>query len=86
MKQLITVIIGLVLLTGCTENRRAKAFGGTQTISLPPGKQLVTATWKENDLWYVTIDRPTNQPPRVSVFQEKSSFGLLEGKIVFQEQ
>lgn len=50
-------IITLIILgaTSCTDNQRAKSFGGTSTINLPAGEKLVTVTWKgEADIWYLT--------------------------------
>ena len=37
--------------SGCTENIRAKQFGGSQTINLPASQKLLNVTWKDGDLW-----------------------------------
>ena len=56
---IISVIFGSILLTSCTGNSRARMYGGTQSIELEPGKQLLNATWKGSDLW-VFYGNPKN--------------------------
>jgi len=83
------VILGLVyigLLSSCTENERAKAFGGTMTIDLPPKTKLVNATWKDTQLWYLYRPARPGETPETTTFQEDSSFGVLEGKVIFTEK
>lgn len=47
---IVALVAGLLpTLFSCTENQRARQFGGTITIELPPGEKLVMATWKETD-------------------------------------
>lgn len=75
----------MIAIIGCTQQQRAKGWGGTATINLPAGEQLVTATWKETHLWYLTTKRPTNVPPRTYTFKESSSFGMVEGTVIIQE-
>lgn len=79
-------LIGIYVLPACTQNSRAKNFGGTETITLPAGQVLVTATWKDNHPWYLTRDRKSDETPTVYNFKEKISFGVLEGAIVFIEK
>ena len=79
------MLFALVLITSCTENQRARSFGGTEKIDLPPGQRLINATWKEDDLWYLTDDMPKDYVPHARVFREKSSFGSMEGSIIFYE-
>ena len=41
MKNLLIVILLLTLtLTGCTENERARSWGGESTVNLPTGRKL----------------------------------------------
>lgn len=89
MKQVFGIfIVGVVLMTtlyGCTENTRARVYGGTQTIELEPGKRLVNVTWKEgSDLWILTKVDTTK--PTTYQFQEKSNMGVWEGKVIIKEQ
>lgn len=75
----------VIIFVGCTENSRAKQFGGTSTINLPPNTKLVIATWKDADLWYLTRPMVSNETAITSTFKEKSRFGLLEGTVNFVE-
>lgn len=79
------VIVLFLSLSSCTENVRARNFGGQEIIDLPKGKKLVMATWKESDLWYLTEDMDSLYKPQERFFSEKSSFGVMEGSIVFIE-
>jgi hypothetical protein len=74
------LILVATIMTGCTDNQRAKAFGGTMTVNLEENEVLVNATWKEAQLWILVKDTTTNQLE----FREYSSFGLVEGKVVFK--
>jgi len=86
MRFLLIIALFLFLLSGCTKNSRAKNFGGTQTIYLPTGYKLNEATWKNDDLWYLLEPVDTSYDAKVKIFQEDSSFGLLQGKIKFVEK
>lgn len=88
MKRLTTLaVLVLLLLAGCTQNERAKNFGGSIKVDLPAGQRLVNATWKDDDLWYlVTPAAADGTPaPRTLTFKEDSSFGVMNGQVVFQE-
>jgi hypothetical protein len=79
-KILVIAITAIALLTSCTDNSRARSFGGTETIDIPAGRVLVNCTWKESHLWILTKDTATGE----MFFNEKSSFGLMEGEINFK--
>lgn len=72
-------------VTSCTQNARSKAFGGTMNITLPAGQKLINATWKEAQLWYLYRPMKLGETNETYTFQEKSSFGMLEGKVIFNE-
>lgn len=76
----------LLLTTSCTENARVKAFGGSGTMDLPPGRKLVNITFKESNLWVLTRAAKPGEIPEVYEFTEKSNLGVLEGKIVIREK
>lgn len=82
------VLVGLLGIGAgaCTSQQRAKEFGGSAKIQLPPGKKLVNVTWKETQLWYLTRDMLPSESPQSYTFQESSSFGLLEGTVTLVEQ
>lgn len=93
MKTVVSVIVMVVLAfslafmnSGCTENERAKSFGGSATYNIPKGKKLITATWKNSDLWYLVRDMREGEYPETYNFQEVSNFGILQGSITLVEQ
>lgn len=76
----------LVLLTGCNQNQRAKNFGGTAKIELQKNQKLVTATWKDNNLWILTRPMRESETPENYTFKEESSFGVLQGTVFISEK
>lgn len=86
MKKLfILAIIASLGLASCTENERAKRFGGTATINLPTGQKLVNVTWKDTQLWYLTRQMKPNDSAETYEFKEESSFGIIEGTVKLVE-
>ena len=75
----IYLIVGLISLASCTQNSRAKSWGGTAEVVLPKGKKLVTATWKESNLWYLTKDMTEDDIAETYEFKEESGYGVMEG-------
>jgi hypothetical protein len=92
MKKVLGLMIGgitlMTLLYGCTENNRARVWGGTETIQLESGVRLVNVTWKgdkgSTSLWVLT-KKDTTKPSTYS-FKEKSSFGVMEGEVIIIEK
>ena len=85
------IILFVVILSlsdgSCTQNQRARNFGGTETITLEPGIRLVNATWKGkdgSDLWLLTKKDSTKAT--TYSFKEKSNFGVLQGEVIIIEQ
>lgn len=86
MKNAILLLATTVLLfVGCTENQRARRYGGTVTEKLPVGQKLVNVTWKEDEMWILTRDMRPDEKAESYTFQEKSSFGLVEGTVKITE-
>lgn len=84
MKYLIT-FAALTLFMGCTENQRAKNWGGSMTVNLECGQRLTVATWKDDHMWYLTAPMPEGYTPVTSFFHEDSSWGVANGLVVFKE-
>lgn len=86
MRKLSKQIIVFFLLTSasisCTDNERARQYGGTESIRLKPHHKFVNITWKNNDLWVIVQDTLTGTYYAL----EKSSYGLLEGKIIIEKE
>jgi hypothetical protein len=78
-------VFAVIWFTSCTEQTRAKSFGGNMTINLQPNQKLVNATWKNSDLWYLTEQGDSNFKPKRYTFQESSTFGMMEGTVTFIE-
>lgn len=69
----------------CTEQQRAKKYGGTATENLPANQKLVTVTWKETNLWYLTRPMSATDVAETYEFKESSNFGILNGKVIIKE-
>ena len=81
MYKLIMVAITLLALVSCTDNQRARSFGGTETIKIEPQEKFINITWKQDNLWVIVQDTITG-----SIYaREKSSFGVMQGKVIIQK-
>ena len=56
-----------------------------RVINVDPNKRVMMATWKNNNLFYMVEDMPTDYQPHDKALIKSSSFGVLESKIVFHE-
>jgi len=80
MKKLILAVALVSLVTSCTENSRARRWGGTEEILLKPNEKVLNVTWKENEMWICTKDTVTG----IVYFREKSSWGVMEGTVILK--
>jgi len=85
MNKLFIVLSLALVLVGCTENQRARNFGGSATEKLPPGRKLVNVTWKQDNMWLLTRPMTTNDVAETYKFAESSSFGLVQGDVTIIE-
>ncbi len=75
------LIITMMFLGSCTDNSRARKWGGTETITLPSKNEvLLNVTWKGDQLWVLSKDTTTG----ASHFREHSAWGLIEGEIIIK--
>ncbi len=79
------VLVSTLVLSSCTENQRVRAFGGDMTVKLEPGQKLMMATWKEDNLFYLTEPMEEDYVPKTKTFCEHSSYGVLQTKVKFIE-
>ena len=79
MKKVLAIALVAITLASCTENSRVKSWGGEGTINLTKGQKLVTITWKETQVWYLTRPMDSTDKAETYKFQEESSFGVMEG-------
>jgi hypothetical protein len=80
MKKLIFIAIAALSLASCTDNQRAKHWGGTEEIQLKPNEVVLNVTWKESEMWICTKDTVTG----VTYFREKSNWGVMEGTVILK--
>jgi hypothetical protein len=79
MKKTLTILVAVLslgLLSGCSQ-WFARAWGGSTTVNIPAGEQLVTMTWKQTSLWVLTYNPVT----RECKFSENSAAGVFEGTV-----
>ena len=81
MRKLTMVAITLLALVSCTDNQRARSFGGTETVKLEPNEKFINITWKQDNLWVIVQDTVTGN----YYAREKSNFGVLQGKVVIEK-
>jgi hypothetical protein len=79
------IVVMFLAVVGCTEQERAKNFGGSTIVELPEGKKLVMVTWKESEIWILTRDMREDDSVETYDFSEKSSWGILEGSVTIKE-
>lgn len=84
MKKIIPIVL-LLLASSCTQNQRAKNYGGIAEIELEKGQKLVDVTWKDTDIWYLTKPMTSKDSAETYMFQEESTYGLIQGKVIFIE-
>ena len=84
MKKIIALfLLVMLMLTGC--HTVTKDLGGEMTVNLESGQKLEEVTWKETNLWILTRPFREGEEPETHTFQEKSEFGVLEGKVTIIE-
>lgn len=88
MKSLLLAALAALSLVSCNQNTRAKnlAGGGTATVELPARTKLITATWKDTELWYLTRPMRADETPETSTLHGYSGWGVIEGKVIFKEK
>jgi hypothetical protein len=88
MKKLFVVATLALVMVSCTDNQRAKSFGGTCSVELPAGEKLVNVTWKKFDLWYLTRKMTVKDTAETYTFrQDKGSLLSItgNGEIIIKE-
>lgn len=75
---LILLLTCVILFSSCTDNSRARRFGGTEEVELNQNEVVLNATWKGDETWICTKDTVTG----ITYFREKSSWGILEGTVI----
>ena len=84
MKKVI-LVLAIAMMFSCTENSRAKRFGGEAKLDVPCGQKVINITWKESELWYSTIPMEAGYVPVTHTFREESNFKIMEGSYLLIE-
>lgn len=74
-----------LVFSSCTDNQRAKSWGGKMTINLEPGQKVVNVTWKRGDMWILTRPMRAGETPETYKFIENSTWGVLQGEATIIE-
>ncbi len=82
---IILSVFAFLAVFGCTQQQRAKSFGGTSTENLPPNRKLINVTWKDDHLWYLTRPMVASDTAETYEFKESSSYGFLNGTVILKE-
>ena len=80
----ILICLAAIVAVGC-ENYTTKHFGGTMTIDVEPGYKVTNATFKGDEIWYFVEKMDSAYVPTQKKLVEKSTYGALEGTIIFNE-
>lgn len=85
IKKILFVLALVFIFISCTENKMTRRYGGTMKVELPKGQKLISATWKETSLFYLTEPMDSGYVPKTKTFQESSSYGIWESTVLFIE-
>ena len=86
MKKIIILLLTIsIFLCSCNEQERTRIYGGEMTINLPAGQELMSVTWEDNNLFYLTRPMASDYVPVTKVFQESSSWGVMKSTVYFKE-
>lgn len=85
MKKFLLIIATILLFASCTEQNRARNFGGEVTINVPVGYKVTSATWKEDNIFYFLEPMEDGYVPKEKKFIESSSYGVFETEVTFIE-
>lgn len=78
MKRVLIFSVLAIKLAACTDNQKARQWGGTEEVRLKPNEVLLGITWKGDEMWICTKDTTTG----ISYFREKSNWGIMEGTVI----
>ena len=70
----------VVFTISCNKNKAVKKYGGTEKIDLIENEKFLNMTWKDNNMWIITIDTMTN----IGYAREYSQYGIFNGVVEFK--
>lgn len=83
---ILVAVILIANLCSCTENERAKNWGGTMTVDVEPGYEVMMATFKSDaSMWYMVRKMADDYTPTDKILIEDSGWDIIHGKVIFHE-
>lgn len=79
-------LLTILIFSSCTEQFRVREFGGKMDIEVPAGYKVMSATWKESELFYFIEPMEEGYVPKEKKFVESSSYGICESEVTFKEK
>lgn len=79
-------LLTILSFSSCTEQERARNFGGKIEIEVPVGYKVTSATWKEAELFYFIEPMEDDYVPTEKKFVESSAYGIWESEVTFKEK
>lgn len=79
-------LLTILSFSSCTEQERARNFGGKIEIEVPAGYKVTSATWKEAELFYFLEPMEEGYVPKEKKFIESSCYGFWESEVTFKEK
>jgi hypothetical protein len=83
---LLLSILTILSFSSCTEQERARNFGGKIEIEVPAGYKVTSATWKEAELFYFLEPMEEGYVSTEKKFVESSCYGFWESEVTFKEK
>lgn len=83
---LLLSLLTILSFSNCTEQERARKFGGKIEIEVPAGYKVTSATWKDAELFYFLEQMEEGYVPKDKKFVESSSYGFWESEVLFKEK
>ena len=79
-------LLTILSFSSCTEQERARNFGGKIKIEVPVGYKVTSAAWKESELFYFIEPMEEGYVPKEKKFVESSNYGFWESEVTFKEK
>lgn len=82
---LVVMVLGILFVVIFPENKRSRVFGTEMKIEVEPGQKVMMATFKGDNLFYMTEPMEPGYSPKTKTLREKSGRGIIEATVKFIE-
>ncbi len=69
----------MLTVTSCSKNKSVRKYGGSENIAIRANEKFLNMSWKDNNMWIITVDTVTH----VGYAREYSQYGILNGEVEF---